>query len=292
MKTTKFSIGGYNFDDWSLVKELYVPENISSSTDKSLHVRGREALPHHLQHYTIPWGKAFLAIAVSNVLLSTTATVGLFGTGKAFGRYPVSHQQLDWGDNPGAPIAWSPTLYLHYQDDTPKWYYASQPTYGSLVLHNGIVWECLQTHWPTPDHEPGGTGSDGWWDEGSEWDIDWVEGKDYFFNEVEMVDVEGVSGAYMCMVDHTSSSANKPCSGASWDDIWNPGDEFTADLSSQYGFSESCLNVSKGINKPFDTEVIAVFNRYAENRLRRIDAMTIGGTMTAGAVLWGIEVDA
>ena len=137
LKWKDFSIGGYNFNDWSLVKELYVPEDISSSTDKSLHVRGREDLPgspnnsnaalrHHLQHYVIPYGKVFIAFAVGNIKMSTTASIGLFGTGKAYGRYPVSCQQPGWGDNPGAPIAWSPTLYLHYQDDTPKWYYASQ----------------------------------------------------------------------------------------------------------------------------------------------------------------------
>jgi len=292
LKWKDFSIGGYNFNDWSLVKELYVPEDVGASSDKSLHVRGREDLEHHLQHYVIPWGKAFIAFAVSNVLLSTTATIGLFGTGKAFGRYPVSHQQIGWGDNPGAPIAWSPTEYLHYQDPTPKWYYYNGSTWGTLVYHEGRVYECCQTHWPStdPTKEPSADGDTEWWLRGSVWDVNWKVDTFYFFNELEMVDVEGVAGAYMCMVDHTSEASNKPCDD-DWDSIWNAGDEFTADLSSQYGFSEACLNVSKGINNPFDREIIAIFQRFAENRLRRIDAMTIGGTMKAGATLWGVEVD-
>lgn len=294
LKWKDFSIGGYNFDDWSEVKELYTPTDVSSSTDRSLHVRGREALEHHLQHYTIPWGKVFIAFAVSNVQMTTTATMGLFGTGKAFGRYPVSHQQIGWGDNPGAPIAWSPTEYLHYQDPTPKWYYYNGSTWGTLVLHNGIVWECCQTHWPNPSYEPGTEGGTHW-TEGSIWDVDWVVAKDYFFNELEMVDVEGVSGAYMCMVDHTSHADNKPCSGVDWDygsgGIWNAGDEFYPDLSSQYGFSEKCLNVSEGTKNPFSSGIIAIFERFAENRLRRIDAKTDTGTMKAGAILYGIEVN-
>jgi len=76
MRNPRFNIGGYRFDDWGQVKELYVPEDISSSTDKSLHMRGREALPHHLQHYVVPNDKVFVAFAVSNVLLSTTASIG------------------------------------------------------------------------------------------------------------------------------------------------------------------------------------------------------------------------
>ena len=282
MELTKFSIGGYRFDDWSLVKELYVPEDVSSSTDKSLHMRGREALEHHLQHYVIPYGKMFLAFAASNVLLSTTATVALFGTGKAFGRYPTSHQQS--GDEYGAPFAWLPDYF--YLGN----YYCGG-TWGSLVIHNGRIYECCQTHAPDPAKEPSPAGDTAYWLKGSEWNVDWEVGKFYFFNELEMVTVEGVAGAYMCMVDHTSSLDNKPCSGVDWDTIWNPGDEFTADLSSQYGFSESCLNVSKGTNKPFGREIIAIFQRFAENRLRRVDAMTIGGTMKAGATLWGVEVD-
>ena len=282
MEWKNFGIGGYNFNDWSEVIELYVPEDVSSSTDKSLHVRGREDLEHHLQHYVIPWGKTFIAIAATNVLLSTTATVGLFGTGKAFGRYPESHQQS--GDEYGAPFAWSPTYF--YLGN----YYCGG-TWGSLVIHNGRIYECCQTHAPDPAKEPSPAGDTAYWLKGSEWNVDWEVGKFYFFNELEMVTVEGVAGAYMCMVDHTSSLDNKPCSGVDWDTIWNPGDEFTADLSSQYGFSESCLNVSEGISKPFDREIIAIFQRFAENRLRRIDAMTIGGTMKAGATLWGVEVD-
>jgi len=283
VKTTKFSIGGYNFDDWSLVKELYVPTDVSSSTDRSLHMRGREDLEHHLQHYVIPYGKVFIAFAITNVLLSTTASIGLFGTGKAFGRYPTSHQQP--GDlHPGAPFAWSPTYF--YLGN----YYYNGSTWGSLVYHEGRIYECCQTHAPDPAKEPSSVGDTAYWLKGSEWDVDWVTNKFYFFNELEMVTVEGVAGAYMCMVDHTSSAATKPCDGT-WDSIWNAGDEFTADLSSQYGFSEKCLNVSEGTKMPFSSDIIAIFERFAENRLRRIDAMTSGGTMTAGATLWGIEVD-
>jgi len=101
LKWKDFSIGGYNFDDWSLVKELYVPEDVSSSTDKTLHLRGREALPHHLQHYVIPNDKVFIAFALTNVSLSTTESVGLFGTGKRYGRYPEGVQES------GAPELWN-----------------------------------------------------------------------------------------------------------------------------------------------------------------------------------------
>lgn len=277
---TKFNMSGYKFDDWSLVKELYVPTDVSSGTDRSLHVRGREALPHHLQHYVIPYGKVFLALGITNVKMTTTAAMGLFGTGKAFGRYPESHETT------GEPFAWSPTYFWLGN------YYANQPVFGSLVIHNGRIYECLLTHAPDPTKEPGTPGGASYWDPGSMWNVDWEVGKDYFFNELEMVDVEGVSGAYMCMVDHTSSLDNKPCSGVDWDTIWNPGDEFTPDLSSQYGFSEKCLSISKGITKSFSTDILAIFERYAENRLRRIDAMTDTGTMKAGATLYGIEVDA
>jgi len=283
LKWKDFSIGGYNFDDWGLVKELYVPEDISSSVDKSLHMRGREALPHHLQHYVIPSDKKFIIFAVINVLLSATAGIGLFGTGKGFGRYPESHQQP--GDtNPGAPFAWSPTYF--YLGN----YYCGG-AWGSLVIHEGRIYECCQTHAPSADKEPSAAGDTAYWLKGSEWSVDWVEGKFYFFNELEMITVEDVSGAYMCMVDHTSSASTKPCD-EDWDDIWNPGDEFTPELTSQYGFSKKCLNVSKGVNKPFGREILAIFDGTTGTYGRRIDAMTSEGTMKAGATLLGIEVDA
>jgi len=161
------------------------------------------------------------------------------------------------------------------------------------VIHGGRIYECCQTHAPAADKEPSPAGDTAYWLKGSVWDVDWEEGKFYFFNELEMVTVEGVAGAYMCMVDHTSSADDKPCSGVNWDTIWNPGDEFTPDLTSQYGFSKKCLNVSKGTNKPFDSsEILAVFDGTTSSWGRRIDAMTIGGTMKAGATLHGIEVDA
>ena len=264
LKWKNFSIGGYNFDDWSLVKELYVPEDISSSTDKSLHMRGREALPHHLQHYVIPSDKKFIAFAVTNVLLSTTASIGLFGTGKGFGRYPEGVQES------GAPGLWA-------VDHTPNYYAAA--TWGTLVVNrDNVVYECILSHAPSVDREPG-------------YGVDWEVDKWYYFNELAMVTVEGVAGAYMCMVDHTSALSNKPCDD-DWDDIWNPGDEFTPDLTSQYGFSAKCLNVSKGTNKPFSREIIAVFDGTTSTYGRRIDAMTNSGTMKAGGVLHGIEVDA
>jgi len=300
VKTTKFSIGGYNFDDWSLVKELYVPTDVSSSVDRSLHVRGREdypgspsnsnpALRHHLQHYVIPYGKVFIAFALTNVEITTTSGIGLFGTGKAYGRYPESHQQP--GDaNPGAPYAWA-------VDHTPDYYACA--TWGTLVVNRDmVVYECIQTHAPSLAREPGyGADWAAYWHTHDEtWAEDWADGKWYYFNELAMVTVEGIEGAYMCMVDHTSSLDNKPCSGKDWDygdgGIWNPGDEFQADLTSQFGFSEQVLHVSKGTDKPFSGDIIAVFERNVENRLRRIDAMTTGGTMKAGATLYGIEVNA
>lgn len=283
---TKFNMSGYKFDDWSLVKELYVPTDVSSGTDRSLHVRGREALPHHLQHYVIPYGKVFIAFAITNVKMTTTEAMGLFGTGKAYGRYPESHQQPG-DDDPGAPFAWSSTYFWLGN------YYYNGSTWGSLVIHNGRIYECCQTHAPSSDpaKEPSPAGDTAYWLKGSVWDVYWESGKFYFFNELELVEVEGFTGAYMCMVDHTSSSANKPCDG-SWDDIWNAGDEFNADLSSNFGFSKPCLNVSEGTTNPFSHDIIAVFVRNVENRLRRIDAMTDTGTMKAGAVLYGIEVDA
>ena len=278
LKWKDFSIGGYNFDDWSLVKELYVPEDISSSTDKSLHMRGREALPHHLQHYVIPSDKKFVAFAVTNVLLSTTASIGLFGTGKAYGRYPEGVQDS------GAPELWDA--------DRENNYYAAA-TWGTLVVNqDNKVYECILSHNPESSNEPGyGVDWETYWHTHNEtWAVDWEEGKWYYFNELAMVTVEGVAGAYMCMVDHTSSSDNKPCDN-DWDEIWNPGDEFTADLTSQFGFSKKCLNVSEGTDKPFSGEIIAVFDGTTGTYGRRIDAMTNSGTMKAGAVLYGIEVD-
>jgi len=294
LKWKDFCFGGYNFDNWSLVKELYVPTDISSSTDRSLHVRGREGLPgspnnsnpalrHHLQHYVIPYGKVFIAFAMTNVKMTTQAGMGLVGTGKAYGRYPTSHQQP--GDvTPGAPFAWV----------IGGSYYYNGSTWGTLVLHGGRVYECCQSHTGSVDKEPPNVT---YWTPGALWAEEWESGKFYFFNQLAVVTVEGYTGAYMCMVDHTSALSNKPCSGADWDygevgGIWNPGDEYQADLSSQFGFAESCLNVSKGVTKAFGKDIVAVFTRSTENRLRRIDAKTDSGTMKAGATLLGIEVDA
>ena len=289
LKWKDFSIGGYNFDDWSKVKELYVPEDISSSADKSLYMRGRESFPLHLQRYVIPNDKEFVVFAITNVLLSTTASIGLFGTGKSFGRYPESHQQPG-ATNPGAPFAWAADYGQYWCGGT----------WGTLVIHGGIIYECKLTHTADAGKAPP---NDTYWITGSEWNVNWEVDKFYFFNELELLTVEGVEGAYMCMVDHTSSADNKPCSGVDWEyqtfpggallgGIWNPGDEFTPDLTSQYGFEAKCLNVSEGTNKPFSRDIIAVFDGTTGTYGRRIDAMTTGGTMKAGATLYGIEVDA
>lgn len=281
---TKFNMGGYKFDDWSLLKELYVPADVSSGTDKTLHLRGRESLPHHLQHYVIPTDKVFLALAVTNVQISAD-NMGLFGTGLRFGRYPESHQQPG-DDDPGAPLAWDGVTWPFGQ------YWCTPGVWGSLVIHGGIIYECKLTHSPDVAKEPGTPGGAAYWIEGSEWKVDWEVGKDYFFNELELVEVEGFTGAYMCMVDHTSHADNKPCSGVDWDTIWNPGDEYTPELSSQYGFKNECLTVGKGITRGFSSEVLAWFDGSTNIYGRWIDAMTDGGTMKAGACLYGIEVDA
>lgn len=279
LKWTDFGIGGYNFDSWSPVKELYVPTDVNSSLDRSLHLRGREALEHHLQHYVIPNDKKLVVFAITNALFSTASSIGLFGTGKAYGRYPEGVQSS------GAPGLWD-------VNRSPNYYAAA--TWGILVVNqDNIVYECILTHVPEAAREPGYGGDwETYWHTHNEvWAVDWEVDKWYYFNELALVTVEGVEGAYMCMVDHTSSLDTKPCDGT-WDTIWNPGDEFTPDLTSQFGFKAKCLNVSRGISNPFSRGILGIFDGSTGTFGRRVDAMTIGGTLTAGATLHGIEVDA
>lgn len=257
----RFSMGGYRFDDWSQVMELFIPENVSSSTDKTLHVRGREALPHHLRHYAVPAGKVFIAFA-ANVQLSTPQTIGVFGEKS---RYTPQ----------GPPAAW--VIGGAY------WYGGS---WGTLVQHEGIVYECKSTHTGASDKTP----PDGtYWTTGSEWTAGWVDSKFYFMNQIVTVEASGVTGSYRCTANHTSGASTKPCD-ADWATKWDAGDEFIADRSSTGGFSKKVLNISEGTTQSFGADIVCYFRGLTAGRW--VDAMTIGGNMAAGGILHGIEVDA
>jgi len=270
VETTLYNIAGYRFDDWSLVKELYVPADASSST-KTLKDRSRSGLVAHLQYYAVPNGKLFIAFRATRIELTTTATIGIFGTSGRYGRYPESHKST------GEPKDWDVNYGQYWRGSG----------WGTLVLHGARVYECKQTHDSDENREPGTPGGNAYWNTGGLWVLDWEDDKNYFKNEIVLVEISGVLGSYMCTQYHLSDiETNKPCIG-DWASYWNTGDEFIANIA----ISRQNLNISKGITLPFGIDIIGVFSGNTAGG-RWIGAKTNSGTMKAGATLWGIEVDA
>ncbi|GAG83853.1 unnamed protein product, partial [marine sediment metagenome] len=232
------------FNDWSLVKELYTPADAGSST-KTLKDRSRSGLVDHLQYYFVPYGSWFIAFRALNVKLTTIGGIAIFGTSGRYGRYPLSHQQPpDW-TTPGAPFEWSGTFYDPIGDEENHNYYSCE-AWGSLVIKYNTIFECALTHMPDPEKAPPLEGSNIWWLRGSEFNINWEDEKTYFKNEIVLVDIGGVVGSYMCMVDHLSDiDTNKPCDN-DWETVWNAGDEFIKNVS----ISRQNMNISKGIEFP------------------------------------------
>ena len=258
----RLEIGGYRFEDYSDVMELYIPETVGSSTTKTLHVRGREALDHHLRHYAVPTDKVFLALRAV-VTVAHEQGLGIFGTAT---RYVPQ----------GAPADW--VVGGSY------WYGG---TWGTLVQHENIVYECLLTHTGSELLKPPNVT---YWTTGSEWAAGWVDNRYYFMNQIVTVEVSGVSGSYRCTVDHTSDPTTKPCDGT-WATRWDTGDEFIANRT----MSRFILSLSNGTDKQFGMEVIGAFPGYvsgSNTQGRWLEAKTSASTMLAGGVLYGVEVDA
>ena len=261
LKWTDFCIGGYNFDSYSDVTELYLPANVSSSTTKTLHVRGREALEHHLQHYAVPTDKVFIGIRAV-VTISNSQTLGIFGTAT---RYLAQ----------GAPDDW--VVGGSY------WYGG---TWGTLVIHEDIVYECLLTHIGSEILKPPNVT---YWTTGSTWAEDWENEKYYFMNQIVTVEVSSVSGSYRCTADHISSLSTKPCD-EDWATKWDAGDEFIADRTiSKYG-----LSLANGTDRQFGVDILGIFPGFVtgSNVMGRwLEAKTSSGTMLSGGVLYGVEID-
>ena len=262
MKWTDFCIGGYNFDSYGDIKELYLPADVSSGTTKTLHARGRESLVHHLQHYAVPTDKVFIGVRAV-VAISNSQTMGIFGTAT---RYLAQ----------GAPAAW--------KVGDSYWFGG---TWGTLVLYVDRVYQCLQTHTGEEGKEPTNTA---YWTAGSMWAEYWEDEKPYFMNEIVTVDVSDVIGSYRCTVAHTSDTTTKPCDD-DWATKWDAGDEFIADRTiSKYG-----LSLSNGTDKQFGEDIIGIFYGFitGSNSMGRwLEAKTTNSTMLAGGILYGIEVDA
>ena len=212
LKWTDFSIGGYNFDDWSLVKELYIPASVSSGTTKTLHDRSKDEYEHHLQHYFIPTDKAFIALRTT--VQMSADTIGIFGTATRYLK--------------GVTPAWVDTGFDYWANI-------------HLVIHNTIVYKCILRH-STPVVEPGVTpGWDTYWKEGEVWQEAWETGLLYLFNQFVQNDGSG----YRCTADHTAGDDDdEPCSGENWATYWDIGDEMIADRT----ISRFYLNISEGHN--------------------------------------------
>lgn len=288
MKATKYRIGTHNLDDLSDIIELYIPEDAASGNfgGRTLHIRGRELLPHHLQHYFIPYGKVFLAVRAANIRLTTTSVIGLFGT----------HYR------------WRKQTNLPWEEGFNYWNHIHHR------LHNGTIYYCTANHTSVAGvdgNEPGiGIGDDwhNYWDKGEEnWSLDWKPNIPYKFNQVishpfVWVGHDDLPCGYRCTANHTSGelgSVNEPGKGASWTDYWDIGDEMQSDLSPLYGGASAFfwrVFLSKGMTTRFDEDILVALHGYTSKHLgnvegRAIDALTVSGDMKARGILYGIEVD-
>lgn len=268
LKSKNFSIGGYNFDDYSLVKELYLPTDVAMNPARTLHIKGREALEHHLQHYFVPYGKVFIGLKAT-VSINQTDGIGLFGT----------HYRWRKGVTP----EWAVDTFYFIGND--------------VVRYQGIVYQCSETHTSGSTFEEDA----GKWNTGSAYTLGWVSGKGYFRNEFiqhpfDWNGTELMSG-YRALSDHTSTDTDEPCSGANWATYWDIGDEMQSDLSWPYftGY-EHIIKISDGGVYPFSKDALGIFHghsgKYATNyEGRALDALCTTGSMLADGILWGIEID-
>lgn len=279
LKWKDFSIGGYNFDDYSLIKELYIPTNVAMNPARTLHVRGREALPHHLQHYFIPYGKVFLGLRAT-VQLTTNEGIGLFGT----------HFRWRKGVNP----AWDGDNFNYWANIRH-------------VLHNGAMYICIKQHYSGTDNDEPGIGSnwETYWERGQEvYSYNWASGQKYVFNQFVSHDNPVLSG-YRCKSEWThiaGANLDEPGVGANWENYWDIGDEMQADLSWPYyyygdnpGFVPT-INISEGHKYQIGKDVIGKFRAWhfwpeTNHEGRALDALATTGYMKQDGILWGVEID-
>lgn len=275
LKWKDFSIGGYNFDDYSLVKELYIPTDVAMNPARTLHIRGTEALPHHLRHYFVPYGKVFIGLRAT-VRLTQTNGIGLLGT------------HFRW--RKGVTAEWQPNTYYYIGNEVRQYL--------------GIVYQCAETHTSGATFDPSK------WNEGSQYALDWAPGKGYFRNEFiqHPFDWNGtpLMSGYRALSDHTSSIAgevgDEPGLGDNWETYWDIGDEMQADLSWPYyeyqgnpGFVPA-IKLSEGKIYQFSRDVIGKFRGWhswpaTNHEGRALDALATTGYMKQDGILWGVEVD-
>lgn len=278
LKWKDFCIGGYNFNDYSLVKELYIPTDVAMNPARTLHIRGTEALPHHLQHYFVPYGKVFIGLRAT-VKLTQTTGIGLLGT------------HFRW--RKGVTAEWV----------TGTFYYVG----NEVRQHEGIVYQCAITHTSGVFQDDLDAGK---WNVGSTYALDWEPEKGYFRNEFiqHPFDWNGtpLMSGYRVLSDHTSSIAgavgDEPGLGNNWETYWDIGDEMQADLSWPYyyyganpGFVPA-IKLSEGHKYQFSKDVIGKFrgwHSWPSTNLegRALDALATTGNMKAGGILWGVEFD-
>lgn len=286
MKATKYRIGTHNLDDLSKRIELYIPEDVGSGNGqgRTLHIRGRELLPHHLQHYFIPYGKVFLAIRAANIRLTAASVIGLFGT----------HYR------------WRPQTNLLWETGYSYWDHIHHR------LHNGTIYYCILNHTSAEGfeglNEPGiGSDWETYWERGEQnWSLDWKgTAIPYKFNQIVTHPFvwpghDDIPCGYRCTANHTSGAqADEPGKGVDWEDYWFPGDEMDEDLSPLYGGASAFfwrVMLSKGVTTRFDEDILVALHSYTSKHLgntegRAIDALTVSGNMKAGGILYGIEVD-
>lgn len=284
-KWKDFSIGGYNFNDYSLVKELYLPTDVAMNPARTLHVRGREALPHHLQHYFIPYGKVFLGLKAT-VRLDQVNGIGLLGT----------HFRWRKGVNP----AWD-------GDNFDYWANIRHVLHTSeLGNSEGAIYICTVRHNSSSINEPGvGINWRDFWEKGMDpYSYAWASGQKYVYNQFVSHDNLVLSG-YLCQKEwtHIAGEDNyEPGVGANWETYWNIGDEMQADLSWPYyeyegnpGFVPA-IKLSEGKIYRFSRNVIGKFRGWhywpeTNQEGRALDALATTGYMKQDGILWGVEVD-
>lgn len=280
METTKHKVGGYRFDDYSDLIELYTPDknmagnsrsSVNSSCGLTLHVKGRENLEHHFQHYFVPYRKVFIALR-ANVKMTTNEAMGFFG----------EHWRWRKGVN--------------------LWWETGQSYWENIIhrRHGTSIYICRVRHTSSSENEPGTPGGDAIWEQGQPiYSYDWANGQKYIFNQFVSHDNPVLSG-YRCIADHTSVAGvggNEPGIATTWTNYWDIGDEMQSDLSWPYtsGFVGR-VNLSEGKKFQFGTDIIGIFRGWNANYKtnhegRALDAMAADGGMLAGATLWGVEID-
>jgi len=286
LKTYEFSLGGYNFNDWSQVKELYLPTDVAMNPARTFHERGGEDLPHHLQHYFIPYGKVFIGLRAT-VQLTQTNGIGLLGT----------------------HFRWRKGVNLEWETGQSYW---------ENIIHRrnaGSIFICKVRHTSGADDDEPGVGAnwETYWTQGQPtYDYVWAAGQKYVFNQfVSHIYVRnGISlpSGYRCKYQWTHTAVagvggNEPGIATNWTDYWDIGDEMQADLSWPYytysgnpGFVPA-IKLSEGHQYQFSKDVLGKFygwHYWPATNLegRALDALATTGNMKQDGILWGIEVDA